>query len=811
MPSLSDNDLRVKISTDADTSGVDKTKRSIEDLDESQGKATRSGINWSDSMIRAGAVAAGIVASVSAVTMAAVNSAAQYEQSRVSFETMLGSADKAKVLLKQVSDFAAATPFELPQVVEGSKNLLAFGVAQEDVISTFRTLGNVAAGVGTEKLPNLIAVYGQVKAAGRMMSQDMLQFTSAGVPMIDLLSEHFGIAKNEVKDYVEKGKVGFDDLKASLEQLGGPAGRWGDLMEKQSHTFSGTMSNISDTMGRILRQAVGIGPDGDIRKGSLFDALTQGAEKFMDWLDKVQPIMDKIVTFFEQNKGAAAALGGALAGLAAGPVVALIVAIGWIPLAIVVAMAAIGGIIGFIASQWDKITGAVNTVIDTFKNGVVPAIKRVVDEITGKFKDAWGAIVDAIGSVKSAFGDMYNYFQDRLRDIKKWFDDNSKAIENVSIVIGGLLLPKIVAIGTQATIAAARSVAAAATTAGAWVAAAARTSVAWVISAAQTSAAWITGTLPRLIAGFATMAAQAVARAVVIGATFVAQAALTTAQWALAFARFTAGLAVMVAQFLVQAARMAAGWLLALGPIGLIIAAVVIMVALIIANWETVKKYLAIFWGWLTSTASAAWSSLQSGIAAVGQYFINAVNTIKSVWGTIVGFFGSIMSSITSGIRGAVSGFGSMLFDAGKNLVQGLINGVRSMVGSAISAARDMGARAADAVKSALGIHSPSLVFHEIGVNMGQGMVNGIESMKSLAQGAATNLAGVTASASVNQSRSTVAALAPANVYNSSRTSGDINITVNATTPESVREVFAIMNGDMRLVSRGMAMTGGSY
>lgn len=225
----------------------------------------------------------------------AVKSASDFQQNRVAFETFLGSAEKAQKLLKQLSDFAASTPFELPQVVEGAKKLLAFGVSADQVTDTFRTLGNIAAGVGTDKLPGLINVFGQVKAAGRLMSQDLLQFTSAGVPVIDLLSQHFGVAKDKIKDMVESGKVKFEDLQASLELLGGKGGKWGDLMAKQSLTFAGTMSNISDQFGRFARSVVGIDDSGNIRQGSIFAVLTQVATDFLNWLNTNGPAIQSTI------------------------------------------------------------------------------------------------------------------------------------------------------------------------------------------------------------------------------------------------------------------------------------------------------------------------------------------------------------------------------------------------------------------------------------------------------------------------------------------------------------------------------------
>lgn len=228
----------------------------------------------------------------------ALKSASDFQQNRIAFETMLGSADKARVLLKQVSDFAAQTPFELPDVVKGAKNLLAFGFSQDVVIDKFKMLGNIAAGVGTDKLPNLIAVFGQVKAAGRLMSQDLLQFTSAGVPVIDLLAEHFKKPATSIKQMVEDGKVSFNDLDQSLALLGGSTGRWGNLMAKQSLTVQGTFSNLQDTIGRVVRNVIGISDTGDVRAGSIFAKTADALNKVLDFLNAHQ---QQITDFFTKT------------------------------------------------------------------------------------------------------------------------------------------------------------------------------------------------------------------------------------------------------------------------------------------------------------------------------------------------------------------------------------------------------------------------------------------------------------------------------------------------------------------------------
>ncbi len=114
---------------------------------------------YKEAGLMAGAVAGGLAQMIKA----AVANAASYEQNRIAFfEWMLGSADKARGLLKQVSDFARKNPFELPQIVEGTKSLLAYKIAQKEVIPNFKMLGDIISGVGTETLPQLITAFGPV-------------------------------------------------------------------------------------------------------------------------------------------------------------------------------------------------------------------------------------------------------------------------------------------------------------------------------------------------------------------------------------------------------------------------------------------------------------------------------------------------------------------------------------------------------------------------------------------------------------------------------------------------------------------------
>ena len=96
-----------------------------------------------------------------------LKAAGDFEQVEIAFETMLGSAEKAKDLLKDITQFAAKSPFSLKGIVASSKSLLAFKFSQEEIIKTMTNLGNIAAGIGRDKLPTLVRAYGKIRVKGK--------------------------------------------------------------------------------------------------------------------------------------------------------------------------------------------------------------------------------------------------------------------------------------------------------------------------------------------------------------------------------------------------------------------------------------------------------------------------------------------------------------------------------------------------------------------------------------------------------------------------------------------------------------------
>lgn len=190
----------------------------------------------------------------------------EFQQFEIAFETMLGSGQKAKGMISDLANLAASTPFDMKGVVNGAKQLLAYGFAANEITDTMRRLGDVSAGLGLN-LQDLTWLYGTTMVQGRLFTRDLMQFTGRGIPLTEELAKQFGVTKDKVSELVTAGKVGFPEVKKAIESLTNEGGKFGGLMEKQSHSITGQISNIQDTIEMAINDL------GTQTEGLMNDAL----------------------------------------------------------------------------------------------------------------------------------------------------------------------------------------------------------------------------------------------------------------------------------------------------------------------------------------------------------------------------------------------------------------------------------------------------------------------------------------------------------------------------------------------------------
>lgn len=233
--------------------GLDRVNKKMDALKGSTAEAKKglSGLENMSNRVRQSLMGLGMAFSMKGLVSEVANVRGQFQQLEVAFNTMLGSADKADALMAQLVRTAAITPFDLESVAQGAKQLLAYGLKAENVNETLTRLGDIASGLSMP-LNDLVYLYGTTMNQGRLYTEDLNQFTGRGIPMIQELAKVFGVAESKVKELVEAGKVGFPEVQKVIENLTGEGSKFGGMMEEQSKTITGQISNIEDAIASMF-------------------------------------------------------------------------------------------------------------------------------------------------------------------------------------------------------------------------------------------------------------------------------------------------------------------------------------------------------------------------------------------------------------------------------------------------------------------------------------------------------------------------------------------------------------------------------
>lgn len=211
----------------------------------------------------------------------------QLEQLQLAFTTVTGSAQTAQALLHSLEEFAAKTPFRFPDLAQAAQILLAVGVNANQVLPVLRAVGSATAALGgdAEKFAIINDNLARMAAMGRVSAREMEDLSRVGVPAWRILAEATHQSVEQLRQDVEKGKISASQFITAFEQF--TQVHYGDMLEKQSHTFRGALTTIQDSVEMAL--ARGFRP--------LFDAISSLADRiatfvqsrqFEEWSNRIQ-------------------------------------------------------------------------------------------------------------------------------------------------------------------------------------------------------------------------------------------------------------------------------------------------------------------------------------------------------------------------------------------------------------------------------------------------------------------------------------------------------------------------------------------
>jgi hypothetical protein len=220
----------------------------------------------------------------------------QFQQLELAFNTMLRSTEKSQVLMSQLVDTAARTPFDLTSIAQGAKQMLAFGSNVESVVDEIVMLGNVASGVSAP-LGDLIYLYGTLRSQGRAYTVDIRQFAGRGIPIYEELGKVLNADRQELNTLVTEGKVGFPEVEKAFKNMTSEGGIYFNLMQEQSKSLTGMLSNLGDAWDSALNK---IGQDNQ----DLFTGAIQGAIDLVENMDQIIRIVQAVTIAYGSYKAA---------------------------------------------------------------------------------------------------------------------------------------------------------------------------------------------------------------------------------------------------------------------------------------------------------------------------------------------------------------------------------------------------------------------------------------------------------------------------------------------------------------------------
>lgn len=261
------NDGSVIIKVDLNLDDFNKTEKESEKLASNLTKNfSKAGTSVANGIKAAFDVTLAAIAATStaitAVSALGINYNMEMENYLADFTVMLGSTEKAVGHVEKLKTMAAKTPFEMTDLAQADKILLAFGSDAEEVQWQLQMLGDISLG-NSQKLGTIATAFGRIQSNGRASLEEINMMIDQGFNPLNIIAETTGETMQEVRERVSKGAVSFEEIAAAMQVATSEGGQFYKGMEVASKTASGQISTLKDNVNALL---------GDMTKG-LFDGL----------------------------------------------------------------------------------------------------------------------------------------------------------------------------------------------------------------------------------------------------------------------------------------------------------------------------------------------------------------------------------------------------------------------------------------------------------------------------------------------------------------------------------------------------------
>ena len=283
---MPDYTLSAKIT--GDSSGFEKAfssaQKAAQNFEKVMSTAGKKVSDIGQKMQDAGSKLTGVTTAFAGVAAIGVKYNASMETYSTSFETMTGSAEKAAEIMQQLQKIGAETPFEFEDLAKTTNTLMQFGFTADEAIESMQMLGDISQG-SAQKMDSITRAFGKMSSSGKVSLEDINMMIDAGFNPLQEISQTTGESMADLYARISDGVMSVDEITASMQRATSEGGMYFQSMDKQSQTFSGQLSTLSDNAQSFL---------GNITSG-IFEKLAQ------DILPKINETVSLLNDAFESE------------------------------------------------------------------------------------------------------------------------------------------------------------------------------------------------------------------------------------------------------------------------------------------------------------------------------------------------------------------------------------------------------------------------------------------------------------------------------------------------------------------------------
>lgn len=214
----------------------------------------------------------------------------QFQLMESSINTLLGSAEKGKALMAELTEYAKVSPLDFQGTVGAAQMMLGFGIDQQKILPFMKALGDVSMG-DAQRFQSLTLAFSQMSAAGKLMGQDLMQMVNAGFQPLDQLAKDTGKSIGKLKEEMSAGKISAEMVQQAFINATSEGGKFYNMSQNATNTISGQMSMLGDAMDLMYNDL------GTQAEGAVMKAI-QGATYLVEHYKEVGGVLGTAVATF---------------------------------------------------------------------------------------------------------------------------------------------------------------------------------------------------------------------------------------------------------------------------------------------------------------------------------------------------------------------------------------------------------------------------------------------------------------------------------------------------------------------------------